>query len=163
MVEAAAVPNRADKAAMQPTELRSDARSKTIAATPDEVFAAIADPDRIARWWGPSGLSNTIHEFEFVPGGRWRLTMHGPDGQDHVNESRFARIAPGRAVQIEHLSGHHFLLSLELSATPDGTRVHWCQTFDTIDHFRQIAPFVAQANEQNLERLAQEIRRGRLP
>ena len=161
MIESAGVHRPADEAVMGSIELRSDARSKTIAATPDEVFAAIADPDRIARWWGPSGFRNTIHEFDFVPGGRWRLTMHGPDGQDHANESRFLRIVPGRAVQIEHLSGHHFLLSLDLSATPDGTRVHWCQTFDTIEHYRQIAPFVAQANEQNLERLAQEVgRRG---
>lgn len=161
MIKAAAVPRPADEAAMEPIELRSDARSKTIAATPDEVFAAIADPDRIARWWGPAGFTNTIEEFEFVPGGRWRLTMHGPDGQDYPNESRFARIVPGQAVQIEHLSGHHFLLSLDLSAAPEGTLVRWCQTFDTIEHYRQIAQFVAPANEQNLERLAQEVHRVR--
>lgn len=144
---------------MEPIDLRSDSRSRLIPATPDEVFAAIADPDRIARWWGPSGFTNTIHSFEFVPDGRWLLTMHGPDGKDYPNESRFSRIEPGKALQIEHLSGHHFFLTLELSATPSGTVVHWLQTFDDIEHYRQIAPFLAQANEQNLERLAQEVRR----
>jgi uncharacterized protein YndB with AHSA1/START domain len=144
---------------MEAVDLRSDSRSRIIPATPDEVFAAIADPDRIARWWGPSDFTNTIHDFEFVPGGRWLLTMHGPDGQAYPNESRFSRIEPGRVVQIEHLSGHHFFLTLELSAVAGGTRVHWCQTFDTVEHYRQIAQFVAQANAQNLERLAQEVGR----
>ncbi len=144
---------------MEPIDLRSDSCSRLIPATPDEVFAAIADPDRIARWWGPSGFTNTMHRFEFVPGGRWLLTMHAPDGTDYPNESRFSRIEPGKALQIEHLSGHHFLLTLELSAAADGTLVRWCQTFDTIEHYRQVAPFVAQANQQNLERLAQEVGR----
>ena len=144
---------------MEAVDLRSDSRSRTIPATPDEVFAAIAEPERIARWWGPSGFTNTLHEFDFVPGGRWLLTMHGPDGQGYPNESRFSRIEPGRVVQIEHLSGHHFFLTLELSAVAGGTRVHWLQTFDTAEHYRQIAQFVAQANVQNLERLAHEVGR----
>jgi hypothetical protein len=40
-----------------------------------------------------------------------------------------------------------------------GTRVHWCQTFDTQAHYAHIADFVATANEQNLDRLAAEVAR----
>lgn len=144
---------------MEPAENRADTRSLFIAAAPAQVFAAMSDPARVARWWGPDGFTNTIHEFDFRPGGTWLLTMHGPDGTDYPNESRFTRLAAGELFEIEHLSGHHFMLSIELRPSGPGTEVHWRQTFDTIDHYRQIAAFVATANEQNLRRLAAEVLR----
>ena len=144
---------------MPSLEARSDSRRKFIDATPAEVFAAMSDPDRVARWWGPEGFTNTIHLFEFRSGGQWLLTMHGPDGKDYPNESRFTRLVADQVFEIEHLNGHHFVLTLELLPSGAGTDVMWRQTFDTVDHFRQLADFVAVANEQNLERLALEVHR----
>jgi uncharacterized protein YndB with AHSA1/START domain len=146
---------------MEPVEIRSDRRGRKLRATPSEVFAAMRDPERIARWWGPAGFTNTIHVFEFFPGGRWLLTMHGPDGTAYPNESRFTRVDVDKVFEIEHLSGHHFLLTIELVPTTDGTEVKWCQTFDSAEHYQRIAAFVATANEQNLERLAAEVERGK--
>lgn len=145
---------------MEPPESRSDFRSRLVPASPAEVFAAMSDPARVARWWGPAGFANTIHRFEFRPGGSWLLTMHGPDGKDYPNESRFTRIETDRLFEIEHLSGHRFMLTIELEARAGGTEVKWRQTFDTAEHYRRIAEFVAAANEQNLERLAAEVRSG---
>jgi len=142
---------------MKSVEKRSDSRSIFIAAPPAQVFAAMSDPARIARWWGPDGFKNTIHRFDFHPGGTWLLTMHGPDGKDYPNESRFTRLAAGEVFEIEHLSGHHFILSIELRPFDQGTQVHWRQIFDTVDHYERIAEFVASANEQNLQRLAMEV------
>jgi uncharacterized protein YndB with AHSA1/START domain len=146
---------------MEPIECRSDTRSKLIAATPAEVFAAMRDPARVAKWWGPAGFTNTIHKFEFTPGGSWFLTMHGPDGKDYPNESRFSRIVPDRLFEVEHLNGHHFVLTLDLQLHAAGTNVLWRQTFDTAEHYRRLAEFVATANEQNLERLAVEVVHGK--
>ncbi|APW40723.1 hypothetical protein RD110_15070 [Rhodoferax koreense] len=144
---------------MEPSANRSDIRSLGIPATAAQVFAAMADPARIARWWGPDGFRNTIHEFDFRPGGAWRLTMHGPDGKDYANESRFTRIVPDALFEIEHLTGHHFFLTIELRPVDRGTQVHWQQTFDTVEHYQGIAEFVAAANAQNLQRLAAEVLR----
>ncbi|MCF8159438.1 MAG: SRPBCC family protein [Polaromonas sp.] len=146
---------------MESIASRSDSRSLLLDASTDQVFAAINDPERIARWWGPEGFTNTIHTFEFVEGGRWLLTMHGPDGKDYPNESRFARITPDKCVVIEHFSGHHFFLTLELDARGDSTLLKWQQTFDTREHYERIALFVAAANQQNLDRLSLEVQRGR--
>jgi len=41
--------------------------SRDIPASPEQVFAAIADPERLARWWGPAGFSNTFGVCEFKP------------------------------------------------------------------------------------------------
>jgi uncharacterized protein YndB with AHSA1/START domain len=115
------------------------------------------DPIRVARWWGPFGFTNTVHTFEFVAGGSWLLTMHGPDGVDYPNESRFTRIVPDQLFELEHLNGHRFVLTVELTPHTDGTRVYWRQTFDTAETYQQLAAFVGVANVQNLERLAAEV------
>lgn len=143
----------------EPLEARSDVRRRRIPAGISEVWAAVSDPARVAQWWGPAGFRSTIHEFAFEPGGRWRLTMHGPDGRDYPNESRFARVVPGRLLEIEHLSGHHFLLTLELEAEGAATVVRWRQLFDTVEHYERIRSLVEVANEENLERLAAEVQR----
>lgn len=143
---------------MESVESRSDSRQIFVSATPEQVFSAMSAPERVARWWGPNGFTNTIERFDFRPGGTWLLTMHGPDGKDYPNESRFTRLVPNELFEIEHLSGHHhFVLSIELRTAGQGTQVHWRQTFDTVEHYERIAQFVAAANEQNLERLRAEV------
>jgi uncharacterized protein YndB with AHSA1/START domain len=144
---------------MEPVEIRSDIRTKFYPASPAQLFAAMQDPNRIAKWWGPEGFTNTIHTYEFLDGGSWRLTMHGPDGTDYPTENRFLRIVQDQLFEMEHLNGHHFVLTLELLPHGEGTEVKWRQTFDTAEHYNQLAEFVAAANEQNLGRLAAEITR----
>ncbi|HWK74045.1 MAG TPA: SRPBCC family protein [Povalibacter sp.] len=136
---------------------RECVHSRLIGASAQRVFEAIADPVRLARWWGPKGFSSTFEEFEFRPGGRWRLVMHGPDGTDYPNESRFLQIVPSQRIVLEHFSGHHFILTITLTAQGDETRVGWQQVFDTAEHRASIAQFVLEANEQNLDRLAAEV------
>lgn len=43
--------------------------SREFSVTPESVFAAIQDPVRLARWWGPQGFTNTFNTFEFRAGG----------------------------------------------------------------------------------------------
>lgn len=147
---------------MEPIEIRSDSRRRLLTASPSEVFAAMSNPARVARWWGPTGFTNTIQQFEFKTDGKWLMTMHGPDGKDYPNESRFTRIVTDQVFEIEHLNnGHRFLLMLELVPMQRGTEVKWRQTFDTVEHYQRIAQFVASANEQNLDRLAAEVQSGK--
>ena len=42
---------------------------RTIPAAPKDVFAAFSDPERLARWWGPEGFTNTFNACEFKTGG----------------------------------------------------------------------------------------------
>lgn len=146
---------------LDPKHARVFETQRTLSASAEQLFNAFRDPALLAQWWGPKGFTNTFDRFEFTPGGRWSFVMHGPDGKDYPNESRFGRIVPNRVVEIEHLSGHHFVLTLELRETGAGTRVSWQQTFDTAEHYGRLASFVAVANEQNLERLAAEVHRAR--
>jgi uncharacterized protein YndB with AHSA1/START domain len=134
--------------------------SRTFAASPAAVFAAFAAPDRLARWWGPDGFRNTIEVFEFEPGGRWRLTMHGPDGSDHPNEATFLAIEPARAVVIRHTSEPRFQLTIGLEAIASGTLVTWEQAFDSPEVAAAVRHIVEPANEQNLSRWQAEVADG---
>ncbi|MEZ0247274.1 MAG: SRPBCC domain-containing protein [Methylophilaceae bacterium] len=97
--------------------------------------------------------------FEFRPGGTWRFVMHGPDGTNYPNESVFREIVVPERVVFEHLAeGHHFVMTITFTAHGDQTLVGWRQVFDTAAHKQRIAAFVEQANEQNLDRLAAEVR-----
>ncbi len=142
---------------MEPADARSDTRTKTIEASAAKVFAAMCDPVRISRWWGPDGFSSTVHAFELRPGGRWCMTLHGPDGSDYPNEYRLLRFEADRLMELDHPSDdHHFILRIELVQQGPDTVVLWQQTFDTIEAYQRLAGFLAQANEQVLERLSEE-------
>jgi uncharacterized protein YndB with AHSA1/START domain len=143
----------------EPAGKRAHTTQRTIHAPCELVFAAFSNPEQLARWWGPDGFSNTFREFDLREGGYWRFTMHGPDGKHYLNESRFLEMVPNERVVIEHLSDHHFTLTLTFSRVGSATVVGWCQMFDTVEHYREIADFVAQANEQNLNRLEAEVQR----
>jgi uncharacterized protein YndB with AHSA1/START domain len=129
-------------------------------ATPSMIFAAIKDPVRLARWWGPEGFSNRFEVFEFEPGGNWTFSMMGPDGKIYPNESRFAAIEAERLVVIQHLSQPYFQLTITLEPTADGTLLTWEQAFADAAVASAVRHIVEPANEQNLDRLGAEVRRG---
>ncbi len=81
--------------------------SREIQATPEAVFDAFRDPERLARWWGPDGFSNTFHTFEFRNGGSWQFTMHGSDGASYPNQSEFLEIVPNSTIRLKHINLPH--------------------------------------------------------
>ena len=133
--------------------------SREIPASPEQVFAAFSDPQRLARWWGPAGFTNTFDVCEFQPGGRWEFVMHGPDGAHYPNQSLFAEIeAPSRVV-VEHVSAPKFRLTVTLAPSTGGTTVAWAQAFESAEVASRVEQVVVPANEQNLDRLTAEVSR----
>lgn len=133
------------------------ATSREFAATPDEIFAAFNNPDRLARWWGPDGFTNTFNVFEFKNGGRWSNTMHSPNGGSPLNESIFEVIQPPHKIVIRHLSLPLYRLTVEILPSKNGSTVSWSQEFDDAEVARRIEKVVGPANEQNLDRLCVEV------
>jgi len=67
------------------------------------VFKVWTDPEHIVHWWGPNGFTNTNHEMDVKPGGKWRFTMHGPDGTNFPNLIQFQEVIP--PVKLVYLHG----------------------------------------------------------
>ena len=133
--------------------------SREIPATAEEVFAAISDPARLARWWGPAGFTNTFQVCEFQNGGRWSFIMHGPEGHNYPNECVFAEIEPATKVVVQHVSEPKFCLTITLASSAMGTTVSWSQAFESAEVASRVEHIVVPANEQNLERLSVEVLR----
>lgn len=126
---------------------------RTIPYTPDEIYAAFADPRRLAKWWGPNGFTNTFEIFDFSVGGKWKFTMHGPDGSNYPNESVFREIEAGKKIVIEHIFAPHFTLTVSLAPNEEGTQILWVQEFDDAKAADAVRRIAGPGNEQNLDRL----------
>ena len=131
--------------------------SREILASPEEIYNAISQPQRLAKWWGPEGFTNTFHLCEFKSGGRWSFIMHGPDGHDYPNESIFTEIEPCKKVVIQHVNEPKFFLTIDLLPTENGTLLSWSQAFESSEIAERVKSIVIPANEQNLDRLSAEV------
>jgi uncharacterized protein YndB with AHSA1/START domain len=125
---------------------------RVFSATPEQMFAAFAQPELLAQWWGPIGFTNTFELFEFKPGGRWVFTMHAPNGASYHNESTFLEVQPSRIV-LEHTVKPWFRLTVSLTSKGDGTHLGWVQEFESPEMAERMRPLGTTANEQVLDRL----------
>lgn len=120
----------------------------------ERVYTAFVDPEQLMRWWGPSGFTNTFHEFDLRPGGMWRFLMHGPDGTDYVNESQFVEMVDNERIVFDHLrTMHRFRMTMTFAGRGE-TTLTWRMRFDTVAECEKVKAFAGNANEQNFDRLA---------
>jgi uncharacterized protein YndB with AHSA1/START domain len=47
------------------------------------VFEVWTNPEHVAKWFGPNGITITVSEMSVSPGGIWRYIMHAPDGSQY--------------------------------------------------------------------------------
>jgi uncharacterized protein YndB with AHSA1/START domain len=88
---------------------RADRSSRLIAASAERVYAALIDPDALAAWLPPAGMTGRFERFDARPGGSYRLVLtymtagggHGKATADSdVVEARFVLLEPDvRVVQ----------------------------------------------------------------
>lgn len=131
--------------------------SRFIPVLPENIFNAISDPERLARWWGPSGFSNTFSQFQFKTGGKWSFVMHGPDGKNYTNEAEFIDIVKNEKVVIRHHTFPYFTLTIRIDVSGYGSLINWIQEFDNDEVAESVAHIVEPSNEQNLDRLMKEV------
>ena len=88
---------------------RTDTAERFIQASPDALFEAFIDPDKLMAWLPPSGMSGRALLFEPREGGRYRIeliyetaAMQGGKGKtgerSDVSSGRFVALEPGRRI-----------------------------------------------------------------
>lgn len=87
---------------------RIDSASRSIAASPEAVYRAFAEPGAMERWLPPNDMIGEMLRFDFRDGGsyRMRLTYAERDrGQGKTSVSadevtvRLTRLVPGRSIE----------------------------------------------------------------
>lgn len=66
------------------------------------VWDAWTIPEQVAKWWGPRGFTITTHSKDLRVGGSWRYTMHGPDGVDYPNVTKYFVVEPYEKLVYDH-------------------------------------------------------------
>jgi uncharacterized protein YndB with AHSA1/START domain len=118
---------------------RTDSASQVIAAPPARVFAALIDPEPLAAWLPPEGMTGRFERYDARPGGSYRLVLTYADGSTaagkstsdtDIVEARFVEIVPGvRVVQaVDFVSDDPayagtMTMTWEVGAVDAGTRV----------------------------------------
>lgn len=122
------------------------------------LFRAFAEPAHLKNWWGPAGFTNTFHVFDFTPGGKWKLTMHGPDKGHYENEAEFVQIEAPRLIVWKRISKPLFDVQIQLEEiTAQATKLYFKMVFPTVEDCNKVRAFVPEKNEENFDRLEQEL------
>ena len=122
------------------------------------MYEAWTNPEHLKNWWGPAGFTNSFHEFDLRPGGRWRFTMHGPDKGNYQNECEFIKIERPSVIAWKRHSKPLFqVLATFETVSTDQTRVVFKMLFDTAEECDKLKKFVVDKNEENFDRLEAEL------
>ena len=125
----------------------------------ERLWDAFANPDHLARWWGPHGFTNTIDEFDLREGGTWRFTMHGPNGAHYPNEKKFLEVKPLSRVVFEHIGPmHRFLMTMIYTDLGKSSELNWQMVFDSPTDPANLKKFIEGANEENFDRLEEYLK-----
>ena len=132
--------------------------SRIINAPVEVVYQAFANPAVLQKWWGPAGFTNTIHEFDLKPGGKWLLTMHGPEKGNYENSSVFTNIEPNQMITWTRLSQPLFDMEVGFEQIDNlKSKISFKMTFGSEEECEKMKPFVLPKNEENFDRLETEL------
>jgi uncharacterized protein YndB with AHSA1/START domain len=87
------------------SSLREFTISRTFDAPRDLVWKALTEPDQMAKWFTPKGMTGQIGRHELEPGGMHHSAMVAPDGKEMWGRMVYQEIvAPERLVYINAFS-----------------------------------------------------------
>lgn len=122
------------------------------------VYNLFANPSHLKKWWGPKGFTNTFHEFDLRPQGKWVLTMHGPEKGNYENSSVFKTVEPFKLISWTRISQPLFDMEVAFEEITDlKTRISFRMIFATAEECEKVRPFAGSKNEENFDRLEMEI------
>jgi uncharacterized protein YndB with AHSA1/START domain len=132
--------------------------SRELNAPLNIVYQAFANPLHLQKWWGPEGFTNTIHEFDLRPEGKWVLTMHGPEKGNYENSSIFKTVIPNKLITWTRVSQPLFDMEVKFEYINDlKTKISFRMIFKSVEECEKIKSFVVPNNEENFDRLEREL------
>lgn len=124
------------------------------------VYRAWTEPEHLKIWWGPNGFTNTFHQFDFKVGGKWIFDMHGPEKGTYPNACTFTVIREPELLVWDRQSKPIFQVEVvfeEIASTK--TKVIFKQKFETAEECDKLRKFVPEKNEENMDRLENELKK----
>ncbi|MDB5561996.1 MAG: putative glutathione S-transferase-related transrane protein [Hyphomicrobiales bacterium] len=146
---------RIEPSASEPTVVIT----RTLKAPRALVWKMVSEPEHLIRWWGPHGYDNTVKEFDFRVGGKWKIESRPPDGRVFNFIGEYLEIVPPeRLVQtfgVEGMFDGKFAVdSLTLTEVDGKTIYSVVSRFDTAaERDGMLASDMEHGVRQGFERL----------
>jgi uncharacterized protein YndB with AHSA1/START domain len=130
----------------------------------EAVWDAWTDPEQTAQWWGPRGFTLTTHSKDLRPGGHWKYTMHGPDGVDYPNVTRYFEVEPQKKLVYDHGGSDDrppmFRVTVLFSETGGKTRMDMTMSLPTPEAADETRKFIKKAGgDATWDRLAEYLKK----
>lgn len=128
----------------------------------EAVWEAWTDPEKVAKWWGPRGFTLTHHSKDLRPGGHWSYTMHGPDGVDYPNTTKYLEVVKHAKLVYDH-GGHEdrpplFRVTALFSEENGKTTLDMTMALATPEAAEEIRTFIKKAGgNATWDRLAEYL------
>jgi uncharacterized protein YndB with AHSA1/START domain len=126
------------------------------------VWDAWTIPEQVEKWWGPRGFTLTSHSKELRAGGTWRYTMHGPDGADYPNVTRYLVVEPYQKLVYDHGGSDErpalFRVTVTFKEANGKTTMEMISSLPSPEAATEMARFIKQAGgNATWDRLAEHL------
>ncbi len=126
------------------------------------VWDAWTMPEQVEKWWGPRGFTLTTHSKDLRVGGSWRYTMHGPDGVDYPNVTKYFVVEPHKKLVYDHGGTDDtpplFRVTVTFTESNSKTTMEMSLSFASPEVAEQSAKFIKQAGgNATWDRLAEQL------
>jgi len=124
------------------------------------VWEAWVDPKQVAQWWGPRGFTLTTKSKDVRTGGTWDYTMHGPDGVDYPNLTKFLEVEKYKRLVYDHGGSVDrppmFRVTVLFSETAGKTKMEMSMALPTPEAAEETRKFIKKAGgDSTWDRLAE--------
>ncbi len=113
------------------------------------VWDAWVEPDQVAQWWGPRGFTITTHSKDVRTGGHWNYIMHGPDGVDYPNKTKYLEVEKYSRLVYDHGANDHqpplFRVTVLFTESQGKTTMNMTMTLATAEAAQEIKKFIKKA------------------
>lgn len=118
--------------------------------------------EQVETWWGPRGFTLRTHQKDLRPGGTWRYTMHGPDGVDYPNVTRYLEVEPYAKLVYDHGGTDDrpalFRVTVTFAESGGKTTMEMTSTLPSPEAAAEMAKFIKQAGgDATWDRLAEHL------
>ncbi len=114
------------------------------------VWDAWTDVEQVAQWWGPRGFTITTHSKDLRVGGHWNYTMHGPDGVDWPNSTKYLEVVPLAKLVYDHGGNETqpplFRVTVLFSEVAGKTHMEMKMSMESLEKAAQIRQVIKHAS-----------------
>jgi uncharacterized protein YndB with AHSA1/START domain len=126
------------------------------------VWDAWTDLEQVGQWWGPRGFTITNHSKDLRVGGIWHYTMHGPDGTDYPNKTKYLEVEKYSRLVYDHGGNDDrkplFRITVDFTELKGKTKMDMSMALPTPEAAEETEKFIRKANGNSTwDRLAEYL------